>query len=61
MARLKSFDKAIPYLNQVEEAIERAGDLDKTWSSSMLEEVSSVLDFCKREEAKKQEASLVSR
>jgi len=53
VARLKSFDKAIAYLNQVEDSIRRAGDIDENWAQSMLQEVSSMLDYCKKESAEK--------
>jgi tetratricopeptide (TPR) repeat protein len=59
MARLKSFDKAIMYLNQVEAAIEEAGDTDKGWAQSMLDEVSSILEYCNSEIAEKMKPSLV--
>ena len=59
MARLKSYDKAITYLNQVKGAIGEAGDMDKGWAHAMLEEVSSVREYCIREAAEKMEPSLV--
>jgi len=59
MARLKSFDKAIMYLKQVEAAIEEAGDRDKGWAESMLDEVSSILEYCNGEIAEKMKPSLV--
>ena len=59
MARLKSFDKAIMYLKQVEAAIEEAGDRDKGWAESMLDEVSSILEYCNSEIAEKMKPSLV--
>ncbi|KAL7543635.1 hypothetical protein ACHAXR_012933 [Thalassiosira sp. AJA248-18] len=58
MARLKSFDRAITYLNQVEGSI-RSGDIDKNWSQSILQEVSGMLEYCQKESAKKSEASIV--
>jgi len=61
MGRLKNFDKAIYYLNQVEDTLGQAGDMDKTWAHAMLQEVNSMLDYCKDESAKKNEASLVIR
>lgn len=60
MARLKDFDKAIAYLNQVEDTIGKAGDMDKEWAQSMIQEVFSILDYCKNELVKKNEASLAS-
>lgn len=59
MARLKDFDKAISYLNQVEKSIVNSGDTEANWANSMLQEVSSVLEYCERESAKKAESSLV--
>ena len=59
MARLKNFDAAMRYLNQVETCIETSGDIDKSWAQSMLQEVSSILDHCKMEIIKKTEASLM--
>ncbi len=53
MARLKSYDRAITYLNQVEGIIREDGDLDKGWAQSMLEEVSSITEYCQREVANK--------
>ncbi|KAL3807273.1 hypothetical protein ACHAXA_004089 [Cyclostephanos tholiformis] len=59
MARLKSYDRAITYLNQVEGIIGETGDMDKRWAQSMLEEVLSLTEYCKREAANKMEPSLV--
>jgi tetratricopeptide (TPR) repeat protein len=59
MACLKSFDRAITYLNKVKGAIEEAGDIDKGWAHAMLEEVSSIREYCIREAAEKMEPSLV--
>lgn len=56
MARLKNFDMAISYLNRVEGSIESSGDTDKEWAYSIRQEVSSMLDFCKREASAKIEA-----
>jgi acyl-CoA reductase-like NAD-dependent aldehyde dehydrogenase len=47
------------YLKQVEAAIEEAGDTDKEWAQSMLEEVSSILEYCHSEIAEKMKPSLV--
>ena len=57
MARLKSFDKAIPYLNQVETTIREAGDIGENWAHNMLQEVDSMLSYCETESAKKKEKS----
>lgn len=51
-ARLKDYNKAISYLNQVEEAIQCSGDAEKDWSESLLEEVSKILDYCHKNTAK---------
>jgi tetratricopeptide (TPR) repeat protein len=59
MARLKSYDRAITYLNQVESIIRENGDLDRGWAQSMLEEVSSITEYCQREAANEMEPSLV--
>lgn len=58
MARLKEVDKAIAYLNQIEPTIRRSGDIDENWAHSMLEEASSILQFCQHESAKVKESSL---
>ncbi|KAL9183563.1 hypothetical protein ACHAXT_004419 [Thalassiosira profunda] len=57
MARLKSFDKAMPYLNQVETTIREAGDIGENWARNMLEEVDGMLAYCEKESAKKKETS----
>ena len=58
MARLRgTTDKAIVYLNQVEEHI----DMDANWVHSMLDEVNSMLEYYKNESMKKKEASLVAK
>lgn len=59
MARLKNFDKAIEYLSQVEDSIENSGDLDKEWAELMLQEVSTMLNYCKQEATAKSEALFV--
>ena len=54
MARLQDPDKAIVYLNQVEEhIIDQDGDTN--WVHSMLDEVNSMLEYCKNEAMKKKE------
>ena len=61
MARLRDPDKAIVYLNQVEEHIDMEQDGNTNWVHSMLDEVNSMLDYCKTESMKKKEASLVAK
>ena len=53
MARLRDPDKAIVYLNQVEEHIKMEQDGDTNWVHSMLDEENSMLDYCKTESMKK--------
>ena len=43
--RLKNFVLARTYLNQVEDSIKRAGDINEDWAQSMLQQVSSMLDY----------------
>lgn len=57
MCRLNSSDKAIPYLNQVEESLIRSGDLDKDWAHAMLQEASSMMAYCENQLSKKNDAS----
>jgi len=60
MARLNDFDKAVTYLNQVEDTIRREGDIDQNWAKPMLHEVSTMLDYCtKAAMEKSNEASVV--
>lgn len=62
MLRLKDFEKARVYLNQVRDAIGQAGDMNENWAQSMLEEVGSMNNYCdqKEEEKKKMwQSSLV--
>ena len=55
-------DKAIVYLNQVEEQIDIEQDRDTNRVRSMLDEVNSMLEYCKNESMKKkEEASLVAK
>ena len=63
MARLRDPDKATVYLNQVEEHIVMEQDGDSNWVHSMLDEVNSMLEYCKNEsmKKKKEEASLVAK
>ena len=63
MARLRDPDKAIVYLNQVEEHIDMVQDGNTNWVHSMLDEVNSMLEYCKNESMKKKEegASLVAK
>ena len=62
MARLRDPDKAIVYLNnQVEEHIDIETDGDTNWVRSMLDEVNSMLEYCKTESMKKKETSLVAK
>ena len=62
MARLRDPDKAIVYLNQVEEHIDMEQDGDTNWVHSMLDEVNSMLEYCRNESMKKkEEASLVAK
>jgi len=49
--RLKNFELARTYLNQVEDTIKKAGDIDEDWAQSMLQQVSSMLDFIYEHEA----------
>ena len=58
MARLKSCDKAIPYLNQVGKTIELSGGMHTEWAHSMLEEVHTMLNYCHSEMAKKEEVQV---
>ena len=60
MARLKNFDKAVAYLRQVEICIEKYGETDNEWADSMRQEVSDMLEYCKRESPANQEASVRS-
>ena len=59
MARLRDPDKAIVYLYQVEEHIDMEQDGDTNWVRSMLDEVNSMLKYCKTESMKK--ANLVAK
>lgn len=60
MARLNDFEKAIAFLLKVEDAVRESGDFQTNWAQSMLQEVSSLLDYCKRaSEEKLKEVSLV--
>ncbi len=52
MARLKSFEKAIMYLGRIEGMINEAGDREEHWATSMLQQVSSMMEFCMAESAK---------
>ena len=62
MARLRDPDKAIVYLNQVVEHIDMEQDRDTNWVHSMLDEINSMLEYCKTESIKKEEeASLVTK
>lgn len=60
MARLKNFDKAVAYLRQVEICIEKYGETDNEWADSMRQEVSDMLEYCKRESPANHEASVKS-
>ena len=59
MARLRSFEKAIKYLSQVERALVEGGDIDEHWAIGMLEETIRVMTYCEAESAKKIEIPLV--
>ena len=59
MARLKSFDKSMNYLASIEDIIISAGDMKEDWAQSMLQEVSSMSEYCKKELTKKSESTLV--
>ena len=59
MARLQRYEKAIPYLNQVEETVRHSGDIDQGWAKHMMGEAASILEYCSEEIAKKNESSLV--
>lgn len=58
MARLKNFDKAIDYLNEVPNSINEAGDSEESWAISMLQEASSMMEYCKNESAKLRESAV---
>eukprot|EP00577_Skeletonema_sp_RCC1716_P001218 CAMPEP_0113379404 /NCGR_PEP_ID=MMETSP0013_2-20120614/4206_1 /TAXON_ID=2843 ORGANISM="Skeletonema costatum, Strain 1716" /NCGR_SAMPLE_ID=MMETSP0013_2 /ASSEMBLY_ACC=CAM_ASM_000158 /LENGTH=883 /DNA_ID=CAMNT_0000261673 /DNA_START=261 /DNA_END=2912 /DNA_ORIENTATION=- /assembly_acc=CAM_ASM_000158 len=49
--RLKNFDLARLYLNQVEECIKGVGDTGEDWAQSMLQQVSAMLDYIHENEA----------
>lgn len=51
MLRLKSFDKAMSYLNLVEGAIQESGDAEEEWAKGMMDEVTSMMNFCNEEMA----------
>lgn len=59
MARLRSFEKAIKYLSQVEITLGNAGQLDEPWARGMLEEMQRVKTYCESESAKISENAII--
>jgi len=59
MARLKSFEKAIVYLEQIEGLVSEAGDLDQHWAPSMLQQANSMMEFCTAEMAKNKRSKVL--
>ena len=51
MLRLKSFDKALSYLNLVEGAIQASGDAEEEWARGMMDEVTCMMNYCNEEMA----------
>ena len=44
---------------QVEEMLRHSGDIDQGWAKDMMGEATSIIEYCNKEIAKKNESSLV--